>query len=105
LYDLPHGATLSIVYPAWLRLQKTRIPQRIQKLGEGLFGTTDLEEIIQKLEAFFSSLGSPIRITETGVDASKKEEILKQMNKNKVSGMHHALNDDDRARLVEMMMS
>ncbi|GMT44188.1 MAG: putative NADH-dependent butanol dehydrogenase 1 [bacterium] len=105
LYDLPHGATLSIAYPAWLRLQKARIPQRIQKLGQGLFGITDLEETIQKLETFFSSLGSPIRITETGVDASKKEEILKQMNKNKVSGMHHALNDDDRARLVEMMMS
>ncbi len=105
LYDLPHGATLSIAYPAWLRLQKARIPQRIQKLGEGLFGTTDLEETIQKLEAFFSSLGSPIRITETGIDTFKKEEILKQMNKNKVSGMHHALNDEDRARLVEMMMS
>jgi len=105
LYDLPHGATLSIAYPAWLRLQSERIPQRIQKLGEGLFGTTDLEETIQKLETFFSALGSPIRITETGTDTSKKEEILKQMNKNKVSGMHHALNDEDRARLVEMMMS
>ena len=105
LYDLPHGATLSIAYPAWLRLQKTRIPQRIQKLGEGLFGVTDLEETIQKLETFFSSLGSPIRITETGIDTSKKEEILKQMNKNKVSGMHHVLNDEDRARLIEMMMS
>jgi alcohol dehydrogenase YqhD (iron-dependent ADH family) len=105
LYDLPHGATLSIAYPAWLRLQSERIPQRIQKLGQRLFGTTDLEETIQKLEAFFSSLGSPIRVTETGIDISKKEEILKQMNKNKVSGMHHALNDEDRTRLVEMMMS
>lgn len=105
LYDLPHGATLSIAYPAWLRLQSKRIPQRIQKLGQGLFGITDMEETIQKLEAFFSSLGSPIRITETGIDTSKKEEILNQMNKNKVSGMHHALNDEDRTRLVEMMMS
>ncbi len=105
LYDLPHGATLSVAYPAWLQLQTERIPQRIQKLGEGLFGTTDLEATIQKLEAFFSSLGSPIRLTEAGIDASKKEEILKQMNKNKVSGMQHVLNDEDRARLVEMMMS
>ncbi len=105
LYDMPHGATLSIAYPAWLRLQKARIPQRIQKLGLGLFGITDLEETIQKLETFFSSLGSPIRITKAGIDISKKEEILRQMNKNKVSGMYHALNNEDRARLVEMMMS
>ncbi len=104
LYDLPHGATLSIAYPAWLRLQSERIPQRIQKLGKELFGTTDLEETIQKLEAFFSSLGSPIRTIETGIDPSKKQEILNQMNKNKVSGMHHALDDDDRARLLDLMM-
>lgn len=104
LYDLPHGATLSIAYPAWLRLQSERIPQRIQKLGMGLFGTTDLEETIEKLEAFFSSLGSPIRTIETGIDTSKKQEILNQMNKNKVSGMHHALDDDDRAKLVDWMM-
>ncbi len=104
LYDMPHGATLSIAYPAWLRLQSERIPQRIQKLGEGLFGTTDLEETIEKLEAFFSSLGSPIRITKTGIDTSRKEEILNQMNKNKVSGMYHALDDDDRAKLVDWMM-
>jgi len=104
LYDMPHGATLSIVYPAWLRLQSERIPQRIQKLGESLFGTTDLEKSIQKLEAFFTSLDSPIRITEAGIDISKKEEILNQMNKNKVSGMHHALDDNDRARLVDWMM-
>ena len=104
LYDLPHGATLSIAYPAWLRLQSERIPQRIQKLGKELFGTPDLEETIQKLEAFFSSLGSPIRTIETGIDTSKKQEILNQMNKNKVTGMHHALDDNDRARLVDWMM-
>ena len=104
LYDTPHGATLSIAYPAWLRLQSERIPQRIQKLGQGLFGTTNPEETIQKLEAFFTSIGSPVRVTEAGIDASKKEEILNQMNKNQASGMVHSLSDNDRKRLVEWMM-
>jgi alcohol dehydrogenase YqhD (iron-dependent ADH family) len=104
LYDMPHGATLSIAYPAWLRLQSGRIPQRIQKLGEGLFNTTDVDKTIEKLEAFFRSIGSPVRISEAGIDVSKKEEILKQMNKNQASGMVHALSDEDRKRLVEWMM-
>ncbi|MEA1896670.1 MAG: iron-containing alcohol dehydrogenase, partial [Bacteroidota bacterium] len=39
LYDTPHGATLSIAYPAWLKLQKNRIPDRIKALGKGLFDT------------------------------------------------------------------
>ncbi len=104
LYDMPHGATLSIAYPAWLRLQSERIPQRIQKLGEGLFGTPDLEKTIEKLEAFFTSIDSPLRITEAGIDVSKKEEILSQMNKNQASGMVHSLSDEDRKRLVDWMM-
>jgi len=104
LYDMPHGATLSIVYPAWLRLQSERIPKRIQKLGESLFGTPDLGKAIEMLETFFTSIGSPVRITETGIDISKKEGILSQMNKNQASGMVHALSDSDRKKLMEWMM-
>ena len=33
LFDTPHGATLTIAYPAWLKIQKDRIPERIFKLG------------------------------------------------------------------------
>ncbi len=104
LYDMPHGATLSIAYPAWLKLQSERMPERIQKLGEGLFGTSDIGQTIQKLEDFFTSLGSPVRITQAGVKVSEKEKILQQMNKNQVTGMVHNLSDEDRKRLVDLMM-
>jgi len=104
LYDMPHGATLSIVYPAWLRLQSKRLPKRIQQLGEGLFGTSSVETTIEKMEEFFTSIGSPIRLSEAGIDASRKGEILNQMNKNQASGMVHSLNDEDRKKLVAWMM-
>jgi len=104
LYDLAHGATLSIAYPAWLRLQKERIPERIQKMGQLVFGTDDTDEAINKLEEFFTSINSPVRLWEAGVDASKKDEIVKQMNLNKVTGMHYDLSESDRAKLVELMM-
>lgn len=104
LYDLAHGATLSIAYPAWLRLQKERIPERIQKMGKLLFDTEDVDEAIDKLESFFASITSPVRLSEAGVASSKKQEIINQMNQNQVSGMHHALNEADRAELVDLMM-
>jgi hypothetical protein len=103
LYGIPHGATLSIVYPAWLKLQAGRIPKRIQKLGNLLFGLTDVETFIQKLEAFFKSIDCPVRLADAGIDKSKKEEILHQMNKNQDSGMVHPLNDDDRKQIMEYM--
>lgn len=104
LYDLAHGATLSIAYPAWLRLQKERIPERIQKMGQLVFGTDNIDEAIRKLEDFFTSVNSPVRLWEAGVDKSKKEEITHQMNVNKVTGMHYELNEADRAELVDRMM-
>ncbi len=104
LYDLAHGATLSIAYPAWLRLHKERIPERIQKMGKLLFGTEYTDEAIQKLESFFTSLHSPVRLSEAGIESSKKDEIINQMNQNKVTGMHHALSEADRAALVKLMM-
>ncbi|PLX10949.1 MAG: NADH-dependent alcohol dehydrogenase [Marinilabiliales bacterium] len=62
LYDTPHGATLSIVYPAWLKLHKDRIPERITKLGKQLFGTSSVNDTIENLEKFFKSIDSPIRL-------------------------------------------
>ena len=104
LYDTPHGASLSIVYPAWLKLQKDRIPERIKKMTQGLFGTDDIDKGIGLLEEFFTSINSPVRLSEAGIDASKKDEILAQMNKNQDSGMHHALDDSDRTFLLEKML-
>ena len=102
LYDLAHGATLSMAYPAWLRLHKDRIPERIQKMGRLLFNTEDVDEAIDKLEAFFVKIGSPVRISQGGKE-TQKEEVLNQWNKNEVSGMHHQLVENDRKQLAELM--
>lgn len=102
LYDLAHGATLSMAYPAWLRLHKDRIPERIQKMGRLLFDTTDVDAAINQLESFFLEMGSPVRISKGGKE-TEKAEILKQWNKNEVTGMHHKLNANDRKKLLELM--
>ena len=35
-FDTPHGASLSLTYPAWLKFHADKIPQRIIKLGANL---------------------------------------------------------------------
>lgn len=102
LFDTPHGATLSIAYPAWLKLQKDRIPGRIIAMGKGLFNVTTVDESIQKLEEFFVSINSPVRLSDIGVD-DKAQEIVSQLHKNSVSGMHHQLSENDHERVVELM--
>jgi len=102
LFDTAHGATLSIAYPAWLKLQKDRIPDRIISMGKGLFNVTTVDESIQKLEEFFVSINSPIRLSDIGVD-DKAQEIVSQLHKNSVSGMNHQLSENDHERVVEFM--
>jgi len=104
LYDTPHGATLSIAYPAWLKLHKDRIPERITKLGKQLFGTNSVDETIENLEKFFKSIDSPIRLSEINILENKREDITAQMLKNKINGMVHEFSDDDRKKIVELMM-
>ncbi len=103
LYDTPHGATLSIAYPAWLKLQKERIPKRILKLGEYLFGAQTVDETIAGFVNFFRKISSPVTFQEAGIDSDQRQVILSQMNKNKVSGMHHTLSETDREKLVDFM--
>ncbi len=103
LYDTPHGATLSIIYPAWLRLMKERAGKRIIQLGQQLFGVDTVEETITSLESFFQKLGSPVNCKEAGIAASKKEEILDLMNRNRAQGMNHQLSDEERKELLNHM--
>ncbi|MEE4176533.1 MAG: iron-containing alcohol dehydrogenase [Bacteroides sp.] len=102
-WDLAHGATLSIVYPAWLKLHKERMPHRITELGSALFGSETVDDTIYKLEYFFKLLGSPIRLSQAGIQCSEKdkEELFEIMQLNKVNGLHHKLSEQDYRFLIE----
>lgn len=103
LFDTPHGASLSIVYPAWLKLQKDRIPERIIKLGKGLFNSDNVDDTIKNFISFFQKVDSPVCMDEIKINPEQKIDIINQFNKNKVSGMHHSLNNEDYEILVEFM--
>lgn len=104
LYDIPHGASLSIVYPAWMGLHLNRANERIAQLGHNLFGTTTAESAINEMESFFRSIGSPVRLSECGINAGEKgEEIVRTWLANKSGGNHHKLNEADYRELVRLM--
>jgi len=104
LYDTAHGATLSIAYPAWLKLHKNKISDRIIKLGKGVFGVQTVDETIAALTAFFVSIQSPVLLSDIGLDATNKLEIITQFHNNEVSGMHQKLSHEDHIKLVDLMM-
>ena len=75
LYDIPHGAGLSIVIPAWLTWFARMHPQRIAQLGERLFGLQggDAGETalrtISGFKEWFEKVESPVTLGQVGIPA------------------------------------
>lgn len=103
LYDVPHGASLSIASPAWMRLHENRAEDRIVKLGKTLFGTVNVEDTARAFEDFYTLLSSPVRLSQTSYGTYDKGDILGAMASNAVSGMHHKLTEEDHHQLLELM--
>lgn len=105
IYDTPHGATLSIAYPAWLKFQENKIEKRICQLGKSIFNENNIsaEKTIKKLEDFFKSLDCPIRLRDLGFIEYDKNKILGLMQKSNVTGMNFKLTHDDLKIISDLM--
>jgi alcohol dehydrogenase YqhD (iron-dependent ADH family) len=104
LFDTPHGASLSIMYPAWMKIMEHRAGPRITALGKVVFGTEGVDDTIQAFKALFGQLGSPLSCAEGGIDRSQRGEILSLMNKNRSGGLHHKLSDQEREAILDLAL-
>ena len=83
IYDIAHGAGLSIIFPAWMKyVYKNHIPRfvrfavRVMDVESGGNDTDDLiQTAIHRLEQFYHSMGLPTRLSEIGIDDSHFQEM------------------------------
>lgn len=83
VYDLAHGAGLSIIFPAWMkyvyRENKNRFLQfalRVMDVELAMEKTdANILEAIARLERFYQSLDLPIRLREVGIDDTHFAEM------------------------------
>jgi alcohol dehydrogenase YqhD (iron-dependent ADH family) len=70
VYDIAHGAGLSIIIPAWMRVAGAKHEQRILRFGRcilGLEAPGSIDEVADALTAYYRSIGSPVTCTEAGI--------------------------------------
>ena len=73
LYDIPHGAGLAVVIPAWLRYQAERGAAKLGQFGRRIFAENNVSEKdwarhgIEQLTAWFVRIGCPIRLQDINV--------------------------------------
>lgn len=82
-YDLAHGASLSIVFPAWMRYVYRHDVDRFVQFAVRVWDVDIafakkeeiVEEAIRRMCAFFQELGMPITLAEAGIPTDDFEEL------------------------------
>jgi hypothetical protein len=75
LYNIAHGAGLSVIMPAWMRYQAGLHPAKFSQFGQRVFGLTGSPaqcawEGIELLRNWFIRVNSPVTLAELGIDAA-----------------------------------
>lgn len=103
LYDIPHGASLSIVFPAWMRFMQTTARERIVSLGHELFGVDSVEETVKELEHFFHKIQVPVKLSEY-YPGYNRQTILQGMEQNKAGGYVYEIKKTDYPQLADLFI-
>ncbi len=67
LFNVPHGAGLSVVMPAWMKWYHGRNPSQFERFAKNVFGVATAEEGIAALEKWFNKIGTPTRLSQLGI--------------------------------------
>lgn len=85
-YDIPHGAGLAIIFPAWMKYVWKEKPSMMEQYAVRVWGIPEdkknQEEVImkgiEKTEEFFHSIGLVTRLSDAGIDDRDFEIMAKK---------------------------
>lgn len=67
LYNVAHGAGLSVVIPAWMRWYKEQNLSRFERFSKEVFGLEGADAGIEALEKWFAKIGSPVCLADANI--------------------------------------
>lgn len=76
LFNVPHGAGLSAVMPAWMKWYHGRNPAQFERFAKYVFGLDGAEQGVAALEAWFDKIGTPTRLAQLGIKETDLPAIV-----------------------------
>lgn len=76
LFNVPHGAGLSVVMPAWMKWYHGRNPEQFARFAKQVFGVATAEQGIAALEKWFDKVGTPTRLSQLGITEAQLPAII-----------------------------
>jgi Uncharacterized oxidoreductases, Fe-dependent alcohol dehydrogenase family len=110
IYDVTHGAGLSVVFPAWMKyVYKTNVNMFVQFANRVWDVEIDLKdpegtalEGIKRIEEFFKSLGLPTTLDGLNIPDDRFEEMAKKCVENGPVGGFKKLYKDDVVNILNL---
>jgi len=75
LFNIPHGAGLSIVVPAWMSWYKEKNKAQFERFAKEVFGKNSAEEGITMLKRWYGTIGTPITLAQANIPKEKIPDI------------------------------
>ncbi|HCY84664.1 MAG TPA: NADH-dependent alcohol dehydrogenase [Desulfobacteraceae bacterium] len=103
LYNVPHGAGLAVVLPAWMEEIKDQKPERFERFARKIFNSADGDEGISKLTQWFTSIGAPVTFAQAGLPEDAVDPIAENAFDNaKLWGMDTMYPKERIARILTL---
>lgn len=103
LYNVPHGAGLAVVLPAWMNAIEGQMPERFERFAKKIFGVDDSGAGIAKLTEWFRSIGAPVTFAEAGLPEDAVDPIAENAFGNaKLWGMEQMYPKQRIAEILKM---
>lgn len=67
LFNVPHGAGLSVIMPAWMKWYHSQNPAQFTRFARHVFGVETPALGIVALEKWFDKIGTPTRLSQLGI--------------------------------------
>ena len=108
LYDVPHGASLAVMMPAWARWLYQDTPAPFARFAEAVFGIDDGSaeeralEGIERLEVFYRSVGAPTTLRELELGEADIERLVENATTFAPFGVLKSLSAEDILEIYKL---
>ena len=82
LFNVPHGAGLSVVVPAWMKWYIDRNPGQFERFAKNVFGVEGGQQGIAALQAWYDKIGTPTHLPQLGIKEADLPAIVDNVQRN-----------------------
>lgn len=79
-YDIAHGAGLAVIVPKWMRYVSKINPSKFHQFRKNVMKTETIDQAIDKLSSFWTSLGMPSKLSDVGFNPDDLEFLIRNVD-------------------------